>query len=94
MANERIGTNAYRFQRNVTLDASSVPAASFQVETFTVAGLKASGGPVVVNKMVEEAGLALVHSRVSADNTLALTFHNISGAPVNPASQTYKVVQL
>lgn len=89
----RIGANAYRFQRNVTLDASSVPAASEQVETFSVVGLRANGGPVIVNKMTEEAGLVLDHAYVSADDTLALAFRNTSGSAINPASQTYKVIQ-
>lgn len=89
-----IGVNAYRFQRNVTLDAASVPANTLQAETFTVAGLKVAGAPVVVNKPTNESGLALVSYRCSANDTLELVFFNATGSAINPASQSYKVVQL
>jgi hypothetical protein len=88
------GSQFYTFQRKVTLDASSVPAGNVQRETFTVNGLKSGLGPVVVNKPTFEAGIEVVAARVSAANTLELTFWNYSGGAVNPASQDYDVVQL
>lgn len=89
-----IGANAYTFQDTVTIDPSSVPANTVQKETFTVTGLRAAGGPVRAEKRTDTTGVAHLASRISADDTLELTFWNYTGSAVNPASQTYYVVQL
>lgn len=60
-------------------------------QTFTVAGLPA-GIPVVVNKASVQNGLSLGGARVSAANTLAITFVNNTAATITPtASDTYTV---
>ena len=89
-----IGVNSYAFQQNVTLDVTSVGAGATTAETFSVPGLVLEGGPVVVNKITSNAGLALIDYRVSANDTLELTFQNSSGDAIDPASQTFRVVQL
>ncbi len=85
--------NAYTLQRDVSLDVTSVAAGKIQEESFTVTGLKTSQ-VVVVNKHGDDDGLFLVGARVTADDTLALTFWNPSAAAIDPASQTFKVVAL
>lgn len=60
-------------------------------QTFAVAGL-AVGDVVFVNKPTAQAGLGIVGARVSASNTLAITFSNNTGVGITPtASETYQV---
>lgn len=77
---------------NVTLSPSSVANATTAEQTFTVPGL-AVGDFVGVIKPSNQAGLGLVNARVSAANTLALTFANTTAATITPtASEVYQVM--
>jgi hypothetical protein len=77
---------------SVTLSPASVAANTSAEQTFTVNGLQA-GDHVSVNKPTAQAGLGIVGARVSAANTLAITFGNYTGTPIVPtASQTYLVL--
>lgn len=58
-------------------------------QTFTVPGLKV-GDLVLVQKPTLTANVQIVHSRVSAADTLAITFLCITGTP-DPASETYLI---
>jgi len=82
-----------KFSQRVTLNPSNVTAASVSVETFTVTGLTLEM-LVVVNAPDLETGVKVVSARVSAANTLELTFQNFTLADVNPASQAFLVVGL
>lgn len=79
-----------------SLSPSSVAANTTAEQTFTVTGLvTASDTVLVVSKPTAQAGLGIVGWRCSADNTLAITFANVTGSPIVPtASQTYRVVAL
>lgn len=60
-------------------------------QTFTVPGLP-SGTPVIVNKPTAQNGLSIGGARVSAANTLAITFVNNTAATITPtASEQYTV---
>lgn len=62
-------------------------------QTFTVTGLEVGDVILSVNKPTAQAGLGIVGYRVSAANTLAITFANVTGAAITPtASEVYKVV--
>lgn len=76
-----------------SLDVASVPANSTAEQTFTVSGLTTSD-KVVLNKPSHTAGLVVANARVSAADTLAVTFANISGAPIDPAGEAYSVVAI
>lgn len=78
--------------RVVNLDVSSVPASSVQEESFTVNGLRKDQAILVI-KPTRDAGLYLIESRVSAKDTLALTFYNPTGAAINPAAQDFHLIQ-
>ncbi len=80
-----------QYMRDVTLNPASIDAATVSSETFTVAGL-ATDMVVTVNAPNIEAGLFVIHANVSAANTLKLAIWNTTGAPVNPASQVFKVI--
>jgi hypothetical protein len=78
-----------------TLTAVLSPAAvapnTSAEQTFTVAGL-ISGTPVFVNKPGAQNGLSIGGARVSAANTLAITFVNNTAATITPtASETYTI---
>ena len=77
---------------SVTLSPAAVSANTSAEQTFTVNGLLA-GDHVVVNKPTAQAGLGVVGFRVSADNTLAITFGNFTGGSITPtASEVYRVL--
>ena len=76
------------------LTASLAPAAvaanTTAEQTFTVNGLIA-GTAVDVNKPSVTTGIALVGARVSAINTLALTYANVTAASITPPTETYTI---
>jgi len=71
-----------------TLDVGSVAANTSEEDTVTVEGLE-TGMFVMVNKPSLEAGLAVGNVRVSAADTLAITFINATGSAIDPASEVY-----
>jgi hydrogenase maturation factor len=74
-----------------TLDVASVAANTTAEQTFTVNGLKV-GDAVIVNKPSANAGLGVVNARVSAANTIAITFVNATGSGIDPSSESYTIV--
>lgn len=63
-------------------------------QTFTVVGLKTSD-LVVINKPSHTSGLIIGNCRVSADDTLAITFGNLTGSDIDPfASEDYTIVAI
>lgn len=73
-----------------TIDPASVAANTTAEQTFTVTGLTTSD-VVFVNKPTATAGLGIVNARVTAANTLGITFSNNTGSPIDAASESYKV---
>ncbi len=60
-------------------------------QTFTVNGLLV-GDFVNVTKPTTQAGLGIVNARVSAANTLAITFANTTGSTITPtAAEVYLI---
>ena len=75
----------------VTLSPASVANATSAEQTFTMTGLLTTDY-VYVNKPTAQAGLGIVGARVSAADTLAITFMNATAATITPtASQAYIV---
>ena len=73
---------------SVTLSPALIVLNTTAEQTFTVNGLL-PGDMVLVNKPTTQAGLGIVGSRVSAANTLAITFSNNTAASITPtAAQT------
>jgi hypothetical protein len=71
---------------SASLNVASVAANTTAEQTFTVAGLETTD-VVFVNKPSVSAGLGVVNARVSAADTLALTFVNATAAPIDPAAE-------
>ncbi len=75
------------------LDPASVAALTTAEQTFTVTGLT-TDDKVFVNKPTNTAGLGIVNARVSAADTLAITFGNFTAAPIDAASETYTITAI
>lgn len=73
------------------INPASVAAATSAEQTFTLAGLT-TADKVFVIKPTATAGLGIVNARVSAADTLAITFMNATAGAVDAASETYTVV--
>lgn len=79
------------YHMTATLSPASVAANTSAEQTFTVPGLSITDF-VAVNKPTSQAGLALGGVRVSARDTLAITFVNVTASPITPtASEVYQV---
>jgi hypothetical protein len=77
---------------SVTLSPASVAINTTAEQTFTVNGLLA-GDFVTCSKPTAQAGLGIVGCRVSAANTLAITFSNNTAGAITPtAAQVYLVL--
>ena len=77
---------------SVTLSPALIVLNTTAEQTFTVNGLL-PGDHVTCNKPTAQAGLGIVGCRVSAANTLAITFSNNTAASITPtAGQTYLVL--
>lgn len=75
----------------LTISPTAVAANTTAEQTFTLNGI-AVGDVVYVSKPTAQAGLGIVSCRVSAANTLAITFSNNTAASITPtATETYQV---
>ena len=74
-----------------TLTPVSVAWSTTTEQTFTVTGLNV-GDFVDVSKPTNQPGLALGNCRVSAANTLAITFINVTTTLTPTAAEIYTVV--
>ena len=76
-----------------TLSPLQVAINTTAEQTFTVTGLEVGDTIISVNKPTAQAGLGIVGFRVSAANTLAVTFSNNTGTAITPtASEVYRIV--
>ena len=77
-----------------SLDVASVAANTSAEQTFTVTGLAVGDVVLAVNKPSLTAGLVVGNARVSAANTLALTFGNHTAGAIDPGAETYQIVAM
>ena len=92
------GTNIWRGNGKninsygITLSPTSVAPNTSAEQTFTFAGLDVTDW-VGVNKPTTQAGLIIGGSRVSAANTLAINFGNLTAATITPtAAELYTLI--
>lgn len=76
-----------------SLTPASVAANTSAEQTFTVEGLSTSDS-VSVNGPAPTAGCVPVHARVSAADTLAITFMNTTAGGLTPAAGAYAVLAI
>lgn len=78
---------------SVALTPSAVGANTTAQQTFTVAGVKVGDVVVAVENPSHQAGLGIVGARVTAADTVGITFSNNTGAGITPtAGETYDFV--
>lgn len=75
---------------SATLDPTSVPANSTSEQTFSLNGVTTQD-IVTVSKPTHTTGLGIANCRVSAANTLAITFMNNTGSAIDPPTETYLI---
>jgi hypothetical protein len=76
---------------NLTISPAQVAINTTVEQTFTLQGLQL-GDIVAVTKPTTQAGLGIVNSRVTAANTIGITFVNATAGTITPtASETYIV---
>lgn len=79
----------YKWEKyEVVFNPTSVSANTTSEQTVTVNGV-GTGDFVYVSKPTHTAGLGIVNVRVSAADTVAITFMNSTGSPIDPPSETY-----
>lgn len=78
---------------NLTLSPALVAANTTAEQTFSLPGLILNQDFVVgISKPTAQAGLGIVGMRVTANDTLGITFSNNTGAGITPtASQVYTI---
>ena len=74
-----------------TLTPSAIGATTTSEQTFTVNGIQL-GDMVDVYVNAPTAGITITNSRVSAANTLAIQFANISTGTLTPTASTVYIV--
>jgi predicted metalloprotease with PDZ domain len=78
---------------SVTFDPAIVATITTAEQTVTVPGVKL-GDVVFVSKPTLTAGLGIAGARVSADDTVAITFVNPTAAGVNAGSEVYTILSV
>lgn len=73
---------------------ASVAANTTVEQTTTVDGLKSDDIVLRVIKPSHTAGISVNDGRVTADNTLGITFTNASGSPIDPGEEIYTVIYI
>lgn len=76
---------------SIALNPVSVAANTVVRQTFTVNGMSTADF-ISVNPPSLIAGLEILNCRVTASNTLQITFWNSTGAPIDAGSQTYQIL--
>jgi uncharacterized protein YijF (DUF1287 family) len=79
------------FAVQVTFNPASVATATTAEQSLTVTGL-AVGDMVFWQKPTNTAGVGVVNMRVSAANTLQVTFVNPTAGAVDAASETWTLL--
>lgn len=83
------GNIARIFAISVTFDPAAVATITTAEQSATIPGLKV-GDFVFWQKPTNTAGVGVVNARVSAADTLQLTFVNPTAGSVNAASETWQ----
>lgn len=78
---------------SVTISPGAVAANTTKEVTVTVTGLS-TNDIVHVNKPTVTAGIVLGGARVSATDTLAVCYGNLTAGSLTPASESYTVVAI
>lgn len=87
------GNIALAMLLQTTISPALVGANTTAEQTFTVNGLQV-GDLVSVTKPTTQAGLGIVNSRVTAANTLGITFVNATAGGLTPTASEVYIIEL
>lgn len=76
------------------MNPGSISANTAAELTFTMPGLLVTDVVLAVVKPTLTAGIDVGNTRVSAINTVAITFQNSTASPIDPPAETYTFVIL
>lgn len=79
-------------RKDATIDPGNITTVTCLDVTATVNGLT-KGVPVAVWAESLTANVGISNAHCSASNTLKFRLCNVTGSDINPASQTFRVVQ-
>lgn len=79
---------------SLSINPASVSGNTSVEQTFTLPGLQVGDLILEVIKPTVSAGLSIGGQRVSAKDTLAITFVNSTASPIDAAAETYTIVTL
>lgn len=85
------GNIAGQFLLGVPLSPAAVGANTTAEQTFTVSGIQV-GDEINVSKPTTQAGLGIVNNRVTAANTIGITFSNNTGGGITPTAGEIYVI--
>ena len=80
------------FMATLVINPASVATITTAEQTFTFPGVRLDDVVIAVVKPTNTAGVGIVNVRVSAADTIAITFVNPTAGSVDAASETYKLV--
>jgi hypothetical protein len=76
----------------LSIDVASVAANTTAAQTFTISGLRTTDIVLSVSKPSLSAGLGICGARVSAADTVSITFNNNTVGAIDPAAEVYTFV--
>ncbi len=85
------GNILYDFMIGPTLTPVAVAGSTAAEQSFTVLGLQLMDALDVTFNGAQTAGIGIGNARVSAANTLTITFTNSTGGSLTPASGQYVI---
>lgn len=76
----------------LNINVGSVSGNTSVEQTFTMPGLLTTDVVIAVVKPTLTTGFDVGNTRISAANTVAITFNNNTGSPIDPPLETYTFV--
>lgn len=89
------GNTQQLYVMQATLSPAEVAANTSAEQTFTLKGLRLTTDMIAgVSKPTAQAGLGIVGWRVTANDTLGITFANFTASPITPTTSQVYLVQV
>lgn len=85
------GNILYNILVGITITPVAVAQNTTAEQSFTVQGLQVNDYVQLSSQVAQTAGIGINNSRVSAANTLAVSFTNNTGGSLTPAAGAYNI---
>ena len=91
---KRLSLGVFITRDVISITPASVAANSAAEQTFTVKRLSTDESVSIVSVAAQTAGVGVLSARVSAANTLAVTFINPTSGALTPVSGNYRLLRV